>query len=77
MKRIKTRKLFGKQIKKTHNNNRNKKTRRRLRGGGEKERNEKIIKDEFRNMFINSFKKCKLKNYRFFQRIIIKNILYS
>jgi hypothetical protein len=57
MKRIKTRKLFGKQIKKTHNNNRNKKTRRRLRGGGEKERNEKIIKDEFRNMFINSFKK--------------------
>lgn len=57
MKRTKTRKLFGKQTKRTHKNNKNKKTRRRLRGGGEKERNEKIIKDEFRNMFINYFRK--------------------
>jgi hypothetical protein len=53
MKRIKTKKNF----KKTKLNKRNKKTRRRLRGGGEKEQKERIIKDNFRNMFMNSFKK--------------------
>ena len=37
-------------------NKRNKKTR-RLRGGGEKEKKEQFIKDNFRNMFMNSFKK--------------------
>jgi hypothetical protein len=52
MKRIKTKK----NLKRTKINKRNKKTR-RLRGGGEKERKEQIIKDNFRNMFMNSFKK--------------------
>lgn len=52
MKRIKTRK----NIKKSFKNKKNKKTR-RLRGGGEKEVKERIIKDNFRNMFMNSFKK--------------------
>jgi hypothetical protein len=49
MKRIKTKKNFKR-------TKRNKKTR-RLRGGGEKERKEKLIKDNFRNMFMNAFKK--------------------
>jgi hypothetical protein len=53
MKRIKTRK----KIKNPYKNKRNTKTRRRLRGGGEKEQKERIIKDNFRNMFMNSFKK--------------------
>jgi hypothetical protein len=53
MKRIKT----NKKLKKSYKNKGNKKTRRRLRGGGEKERKEKLIKDNFRNMFMNSFKK--------------------
>ena len=61
MKRIKTSKAlskpFGKLIKRTHKNKRNTKTRRRFRGGGEKEQKERIIKDNFRNMFMNSFKK--------------------
>lgn len=61
MKRIKTSKApskpFGKQIKKTYKNKRHTKTRRRMRGGGEKERKEQFIKDNFRNMFMNSFKK--------------------
>ena len=59
MKRIKTSKQVkkSKKVKKTYKNNRNTKTRRRLRGGGEKERKERIIKDNFRNMFMNSFKK--------------------
>jgi hypothetical protein len=52
MKRIKTKK----NLKKTRTNKRNKKTR-RLRGGGEKEKKEQLIKDNFRNMFMNSFKK--------------------
>ena len=52
MKRIKTKK----NLKRTKLNKRNKKTR-RLRGGGEKEQKERIIKDNFRNMFMNSFKK--------------------
>jgi len=53
MKRIKT----NKKLKKSYKNKGNKKTRRRLRGGGEKERKEQLIKDNFRNMFMNSFKK--------------------
>jgi hypothetical protein len=53
MKRIKTKK----NLKRTKFNKRNKKTRRRLRGGGEKEKNEQLVKDNFRNMFMNSFKK--------------------
>ena len=52
MKRIKTKKNF----KRTKINKKNKKTR-RLRGGGEKEKKEQLIKDNFRNMFMNSFKK--------------------
>ena len=52
MKRIRTRKHF----KRTLKNRKNKRTR-RLRGGGEKEREEKIIKVEFRRFFLNSFKK--------------------
>jgi hypothetical protein len=52
MKRIKTKKHF----KRSKTNKRNKKTR-RFRGGGEKEKKEQIIKDNFRNMFMNSFKK--------------------
>ena len=52
MKRIKTRK----NVKKSHRNKKNKKTR-RLTGGGEKEKRERIIKDNFRNMFMNAFKK--------------------
>ena len=52
MKRIKTKK----NLKRTKLNKRNKKTR-RLRGGGEKEKKEQFIKDNFRNMFMNSFKK--------------------
>ena len=47
----------NKKLKKSYKNKGNKKTRRRLRGGGEKERKEKLIKDNFRNMFMNSFKK--------------------
>jgi len=53
MKRIKTKK----NLKKSKFNKRNKKTRRRLTGGGEKEKKEQFIKDNFRNMFMNSFKK--------------------
>jgi ankyrin repeat protein len=53
MKRIKT----SKQNKRTYKNKRHTKTRRRMRGGGEKEQKERIIKDNFRNMFMNSFKK--------------------
>jgi hypothetical protein len=52
MKRIKTKKNF----KRSKINKKNKKTR-RLRGGGEKEKKEQLIKDNFRNMFMNSFKK--------------------
>jgi hypothetical protein len=52
MKRIKTKKNF----KRNKLNKINKKTR-RLRGGGEKEKKEQLIKDNFRNMFMNSFKK--------------------
>ena len=52
MKRIKTKKNFQR----THKNKKNKRTR-RLRGGGEKEKKDQIIKDNFRNMFMNSFKK--------------------
>ena len=59
MKRIKTIKQIKtiKTIKRTHKNKRHTKTRRRLRGGGEKEKKERIIKDNFRSMFMNSFKK--------------------
>ena len=53
MKRIKTKK----NLKRNKINKKNKKTRRRLRGGGEKERKEQIIKDNFRSMFMNSFRK--------------------
>ena len=56
MKRIKTIKQI-KTNKRTHKNKRHTKTRRRLRGGGEKEKKERIIKDNFRSMFMNSFKK--------------------
>lgn len=59
MKRIKTKKQLktSKKAKKTYKNKRNSKTRRRLRGGGEKEKKKQIVKDNFRNMFMNSFKK--------------------
>lgn len=57
MKRNKTIKASRKKFKRTRKNERNKKTRRRLRGGGEKEKKEQFIKDNFRNMFMNSFKK--------------------
>ena len=57
MKRIKTSRKIKIKIKRTYKNKRNKKTRRRLRGGGEKEKKEQNIKDTFRNMFMNSFKK--------------------
>lgn len=58
MKRIKTIKTlsnpFGKLTKRK--NKKNKKTRRRLKGG-ENEKKAKLIKDNFRRMFMNSFKK--------------------
>ena len=60
MKRIKTRKNVKKLLKTRKNikgTYKNKKTRHRLRGGGEKEQKERIVKDNFRNMFMNSFKK--------------------
>ena len=60
MKRIKTRKNVKKPLKTRKNikgTYKNKKTRHRLRGGGEKEQKERIVKDNFRNMFMNSFKK--------------------
>lgn len=61
MKRIRTRKYFkrtlkNKKSKRTLKNKKNKRTI-LLRGGGEKEQKEKFIKDNFRNMFMNSFKK--------------------
>lgn len=52
MKRIRTKK----NIKRSNKNKSSKKTR-RIRGGGEKEKKEQTIKDNFRNMFMNSFKK--------------------
>jgi len=63
MKRIKTSKIFKRTYKNNKNtkgiykNKRHTKTIRRFRGGGEKELKERFIKDNFRNMFMNSFKK--------------------
>jgi hypothetical protein len=65
MKRIKTRKNSKRTLKtksffkKTLKNKKNYKTT-LLRGGGEKEKKEKFIKDNFRNMFMNSFKKLQV-----------------
>jgi hypothetical protein len=57
MKKNISRKRTVKNIKGTYKNKRNTKTRRRLRGGGQKEQKERIVKDNFRNMFMNSFNK--------------------